>query len=181
MWDFIARVAPFRTFLKIYSALIMCIDAVFCYVFCLVSIFQSLLNSILPPAMKSVRDEVTVIVGAGRGIGREIALTLGSLGASVVCVDKNMQSAEQTKKAIQTQGGRAFAYKLDVTNRELVKQTISFITDQVGQIGMLFHCCSIPSPRALTAAATPISSIIDVGVTSHFWVKFTSSNMNIDL
>jgi 3-oxoacyl-[acyl-carrier protein] reductase len=58
---------------------------------------------------------IAVVTGAGRGIGRAVALRLARNGAGVVCVDRDGASAEATADAA---GGRAFV--CDVSDREAV-------------------------------------------------------------
>jgi len=36
---------------------------------------------------------------------------------------------------------------------------------------MLFHCCGLPSPRALVQESSEVRDIMDVSVISHFWVS----------
>ena len=60
-------------------------------------------------------DGLTAIVtGAGRGIGREVALGLGRLGADVTVTDIDGANAEVTGGAIREQGGSARAAQLDI-------------------------------------------------------------------
>ncbi len=50
--------------------------------------------------------QVAVITGAGRGIGRAVALTLAELGATTVLCGRSRAALEQTANAIQTSGGQ---------------------------------------------------------------------------
>ncbi len=63
----------------------------------------------------------------GHGIGQALALQLADLGAKVVCWDINEQSAEETALQIGSDGGTAWAYHCDVSDRdqvaEVAKQT----------------------------------------------------------
>ncbi len=73
-----------------------------------------------------LKDRVAIVVGAGQspgegiGNGRATALTFAREGARVLCVDHNLQSAQETVDLIGAKGGTAVAFKADVTkNTEL--------------------------------------------------------------
>src|ERR1700682_3723820 len=57
-----------------------------------------------------------IVVGAGSGIGRAIALAFGAVGAIVGCVDRSAETAQATMREIRAAGGRAEAITCDVTS-----------------------------------------------------------------
>src|SRR5215218_9491589 len=59
-----------------------------------------------------------VVTGAGRGIGRGIALRLAADGHAVAVSDVNKAGAEAVAEEITTAGGRALAVSTDVTDRD---------------------------------------------------------------
>ena len=61
-----------------------------------------------------------VVTGAGRGIGRGIALRLAGDGHAVAVSDVNKAGAEAVAEEITTAGGRALAVSTDVTDRDAV-------------------------------------------------------------
>ncbi|MBU4075532.1 MAG: SDR family NAD(P)-dependent oxidoreductase, partial [Euryarchaeota archaeon] len=71
-----------------------------------------------------VKDKVTIITGAGSGIGRGTALLFGREGAKVVVADVNEKGGEETANEIRQNGGEAFFARLDVSNREQVKNVV---------------------------------------------------------
>ncbi len=73
-----------------------------------------------------------LVVGAGSGIGRAIALSFAAVGASVGCVDIADDGASETSERIVANGGRAAAFSCDVTSEEAVNQTV---TRFVGEFG----------------------------------------------
>jgi NAD(P)-dependent dehydrogenase (short-subunit alcohol dehydrogenase family) len=73
-----------------------------------------------------LKDRVAIVVGAGQspgegiGNGRATAVTFAREGAKVLCVDHNLDSAQETVELIAASGGTAQAFKADVTvNAEL--------------------------------------------------------------
>ena len=111
-----------------------------------------------------LEGKVAVVTGASRGIGRADALALAEAGADVVITDiliesdedskkeaqklgplsQVMQStkvvyAEKTAKEIQEMGRRSFAIKMDVTNREQVKEVFQKVYEEFGRIDILIN------------------------------------------
>ena len=68
-----------------------------------------------------LKDRIAIVVGAGQspgegiGNGRATALTFAREGAKVLCVDHNLESAQETVDMIAAKGGTAVAFKADVT------------------------------------------------------------------
>ena len=61
--------------------------------------------------------KVAVVTGAGRGIGRGVALALAGEGAAVGCLGRTLETLAGTTDAIERAGGRAVAVRCDVTSR----------------------------------------------------------------
>lgn len=60
------------------------------------------------------------VIGAGRGIGKEIAVQLSQLGVIVACVDINAENCNATVQCIIQLSGNAKPYICDVTNEDQV-------------------------------------------------------------
>ncbi|MEZ6031308.1 MAG: SDR family NAD(P)-dependent oxidoreductase [Hyphomonadaceae bacterium] len=73
---------------------------------------------------RRLEGKTAVIVGAGQtpgetiGNGRAMAVLFAREGAHVMCVDRNLASAEETVAQIAGEGGQAFAFEADVTKAE---------------------------------------------------------------
>ena len=71
---------------------------------------------------KRLAGKTAIIVGAGQtpgetiGNGRAMAMLFAREGANVMCVDRRLDSAEETARMIADEGGKAFAFEADVTN-----------------------------------------------------------------
>lgn len=111
-------------------------------------------------------------MGSSRGLGRELALKLGKLRSTVICIDIHSPELDRTSHTVKASGGSSSYYQCDVTNKEQVERTISTIAREVGDVTMLFHCCSIPSPRAIVTNPPSVKQTIDVSITSYFHVSF---------
>ncbi|MEV5900386.1 SDR family oxidoreductase [Streptomyces sp. NBC_00015] len=100
------------------------------------------------------REQVSLITGASRGIGRALALTLAERGGTVVVnYKKNADLAQKTVAEVEEAGGRGFAVQADVETTE----GVTTLFDEVAQrCGRLDHFVS-------NAAASAFKSIVDLG------------------
>lgn len=134
------------------------------------AILIALYRTFRPPPLKSLHGEIAMVVGAGRGVGRELAIHLSQLGVIVACIDINAETCKATAQRASQMLGTARAYTCNVTNKEEVAKTVNIIRSNLGEITMLFHCCGVPSPRALLQDSPTIRQIMDLSVLSHFWL-----------
>lgn len=95
--------------------------------------------------MTKLTNKVAMITGAGGGIGRASALKMASEGASVMCADINMQSAEGTVALIMENGGVADAIGLDVSESGQVADAISQTVSKMGALNILFNNAGVGS------------------------------------
>lgn len=85
------------------------------------------------------QDDVVVVTGASRGIGREIALQFGNEGAKVACIATSEANAAGTADAVMSAGGAAKAYGLDVSDAEAVKAVFAQIEEDFGAVTVLVN------------------------------------------
>ena len=92
-----------------------------------------------------LKDRIAIVVGAGQspgegvGNGRATALTFGREGAKVLCVDHNLQSAQETADMITAKQGTAFALKTDVTKAADIKAMVADAHKRWGRIDILHN------------------------------------------
>jgi len=92
-----------------------------------------------------LKDKVAIVVGAGQspgegmGNGRATALTFGREGAKVLCVDRNLASAEETAGMITAKGGVAAACQADVTKDTDIKAMVQDAMKRWGRIDVLHN------------------------------------------
>ncbi len=87
--------------------------------------------------------QVVLVTGAGRGIGRGIALAFGAEGAVVVVNDIEQSSAEGTAKEIESAGGRAAALAADVAERDAAEAMVAAVIAEHGQLDVLVNNAGI--------------------------------------
>ncbi len=82
-------------------------------------------------------DQISVVTGAGRGIGREIALTHAREGAHVALLARTATEIETAVAEIAAAGGTARAYVVDITDLAAVEKTFAAIEKDLGPIDVL--------------------------------------------
>lgn len=88
--------------------------------------------------------KVALVTGAGRGIGRAIALKLSSLGASIVINYRNSEKeAQELIDEIKTQGGEAFAVQGDVSSFSDAQKVVKFAVERFGRLDILVNNAGI--------------------------------------
>jgi NAD(P)-dependent dehydrogenase (short-subunit alcohol dehydrogenase family) len=84
-----------------------------------------------------------IVTGAGRGVGRAIALELGRLGAAVVVADVDAELAGRTADELASLGYRALAVHANVTGRDDREAMVSRAMDAFGRIDVLVNNAGI--------------------------------------
>jgi meso-butanediol dehydrogenase / (S,S)-butanediol dehydrogenase / diacetyl reductase len=106
-----------------------------------------------------------VVTGAGRGIGRAIALRLARDGHAVAVNDVNKAGAEAVAEEITAVGGRAVAVPADVADRDAVFAMVDRVTTELGSLDVMVANAGIAQVKALLEV-TPddLRKIFDVNV-----------------
>jgi 3-oxoacyl-[acyl-carrier protein] reductase len=85
-------------------------------------------------------NQVAIVTGAGRGIGRAIALRFASEGARVACVSRTEQNASRVTDEINAlRANAARAYAVDVADHAAVQKVGSKILDDFGRVDILVN------------------------------------------
>ncbi|MBI4353814.1 MAG: 3-oxoacyl-[acyl-carrier-protein] reductase [Candidatus Omnitrophica bacterium] len=88
-------------------------------------------------------NQVALVTGGARGIGKEIAALLAKEGADLALFDVNAQVLEQTAAELRALGRRAEGFVVDVTNASVVEEAVSKILDKLGKIDILVNNAGI--------------------------------------
>lgn len=82
--------------------------------------------------------KIALVTGAGRGMGRAIALELARGGCAVaVNYNRSSLAAEELVRQIESNGGRAVAVKADVSSSEEVREMFKTVTAKLGAVEIL--------------------------------------------
>ncbi|HLH55514.1 MAG TPA: 3-oxoacyl-[acyl-carrier-protein] reductase [Verrucomicrobiae bacterium] len=89
--------------------------------------------------MSQLSNQVAVVTGAGRGIGRAVALKFASEGADVVCVSRTVENAEKIAGEIRGIGRKAWAHAVDVSNAAEVGAAVDQVLTEAGKVDILVN------------------------------------------
>ncbi len=115
-----------------------------------------------------LKGHVAVVTGAGRGIGRQLCLTLATEGVCVGVNDLFADRAEAVAAEIRLAGGEAIALPADVTNEEDVRETFVRATKEWGRLDLLVNNAGIAVPQP-TEEAMAAGGAHFVDTTSDQW------------
>jgi 2-deoxy-D-gluconate 3-dehydrogenase len=94
-------------------------------------------------------SKVAVVTGAGRGLGKEIALALASAGANIGLMARTMSQLEETAREIEDYGRKAVVIPLDVAKSEEVDHAIENVTQNLGPVDILVNNAGITEQKPL--------------------------------
>ena len=89
--------------------------------------------------MSQLANQIAVVTGAGRGIGRAIALKFAAEGASVVCVSRTAGNAEKVAEEVRALGPKAWAQALDVADPVAVNGMAERVLAECGRVDVLVN------------------------------------------
>lgn len=92
-----------------------------------------------PPIVVDLKDQVALVTGASRGIGKAIALALAGAGAKVACVARSVDKLAETVEAIRAAGGIAEVFACDVTSGENVDKVVDEVVAKWGKLHILVN------------------------------------------
>jgi 3-oxoacyl-[acyl-carrier protein] reductase len=89
--------------------------------------------------MSQLANQIAVITGAGRGIGRAIALKFAAEGADVVCVSRTAENSEKVAGEVRGLGRKAWAHAVDVSDPKAVEAAAEKILADCGKVNVLVN------------------------------------------
>ena len=93
--------------------------------------------------MPLLEEKVSLVTGAGNGIGRGIALRFAEEGAVVGVMDLDLESCERVTEEIKQGGGRSLALAGDVSRADEVRSAVRALSDEFGPPTVLVHNAAV--------------------------------------
>jgi 3-oxoacyl-[acyl-carrier protein] reductase len=89
--------------------------------------------------MNQLTGQIAIVTGAGRGIGRAIALKFAGEGAAIVCVSRTLENAERVAQEVRALGQNAWAHAVDVADPGAVNAAAETILAATGRVDILVN------------------------------------------
>lgn len=105
--------------------------------------------------MSSLQGRVALVTGAGKGIGRAIAIAYAAQGAAVCCAGRTLADLEAVAGEIRAAGGRAIAVGVDVTQEEAVDLMVHATTEAFGRLDIVVINAGVTAEGAPVESSDP--------------------------
>jgi NAD(P)-dependent dehydrogenase (short-subunit alcohol dehydrogenase family) len=115
-------------------------------------------------------SKTALISGAGGGICRAIAVAFAEAGASVACVDINIETARETARLVEAAGAKAIARHCNVADEADVQTVTKAAHDEFGRLDILVSGAAPHDPGG-TVIETPLAEwqmVVDINLTGAF-------------
>jgi 3-oxoacyl-[acyl-carrier protein] reductase len=93
--------------------------------------------------MSQLANQIAVVTGAGRGIGRAIALKFAAAGADIVCVSRTADNSEKVALEIRALGRKAWPHAVDASDAAAVAAVAEAILAETGRVDILVNNAGI--------------------------------------
>lgn len=121
--------------------------------------------------MSEFQEKVVLVTGAGRGLGRAVAMAFAAQGAIVAANDINPISLDELVAQCTATGGRAHAYCFDIAKRMPVIALVSQVVEEWGRIDIVINNAAVgPQAALLDMDEWDWQRTLDVNLSGAFFV-----------
>jgi NAD(P)-dependent dehydrogenase (short-subunit alcohol dehydrogenase family) len=121
--------------------------------------------------MEDLRGKVVLITGAARGMGRLHAANFGREGSTIVMTDVDEAELRVAADELEARGCNAYAYKLDVSNREACFELVEKVNAEVGPVDVLVNNAGITECYAvLDLTESAVRRMVEVNYFGYVWM-----------
>jgi NAD(P)-dependent dehydrogenase (short-subunit alcohol dehydrogenase family) len=114
-------------------------------------------------------ENVVLVTGGGRGIGRAVCVRLARAGSQIVAVSRTVGELNETKASVERAGGRCHIQPADVGVQDAVRSLVDEVVQRFGCIDTLVNCAGIAPRCAIEELTTDLfEKILAVNVRSTY-------------
>lgn len=88
-------------------------------------------------------NKVAIVTGAGRGIGKAIAIALAREGANIIAIDIDIQTVEEVAREIKSLDRQALAIQVDVSDSKEVNRMVQSVLKKFKRVDILVNNAAI--------------------------------------
>ena len=119
--------------------------------------------------MNQLANQIAVVTGAGRGIGRAIALKFAAEGTDVVCVSRTAENSEKVAGEVRALGRKAWAHAVDVADSASVNAATEKILAEAGRVDILVNNAGVTRDGLLMRMSdTDWDTVLDTNLKGAF-------------
>ncbi|MCB1644665.1 MAG: SDR family NAD(P)-dependent oxidoreductase [Pseudomonadales bacterium] len=123
----------------------------------------------LPNFSTDLSGEVALVTGTTSGLGRRFAQVLAAAGASVIVTGRREERLQELVTEITSNGGKAFAVKLDMTDNDSIIGAVQAAEDHFGTVTILVNNAGVPdAQRAHKMSNELIDTVFDTNLRGPF-------------
>ncbi|MBW2028114.1 MAG: SDR family oxidoreductase [Deltaproteobacteria bacterium] len=111
-------------------------------------------------------DQIAIVTGAARGVGKEIARRFVQSGAFTILIDIDLKETEQVAQQLNEGGPHAQAFRSDVSKIHEVEKVFNQVIDQYGRIDILVN-----------NAAVFAESVLIMDIEDQEWDRVLNTNL----
>jgi NAD(P)-dependent dehydrogenase (short-subunit alcohol dehydrogenase family) len=112
----------------------------------------------------SLKGRTALVTGAGRGIGRAIALELAERGVSVALVARSSNELTDSATAVRDLGGSAVVIQADIAEPNQLTRSVAHARDELGVVDILINNAATVSPLGPSATIDPAGWAAAIGL-----------------
>ena len=114
--------------------------------------------------------KISLVTGAGGGLGSRIALALGAYGSDVIVAGRTLASTEQTRDAVKALGRRSVSVHADLTSVPAIDAMVSKAVEEFGRIDILVNNAGVNIPQyAVDVTEQAWDTVFDVNLKGVFF------------
>lgn len=128
----------------------------------------------------SLTDQVALVTGAARGLGRAIALALANAGADVALGLRRAGTADDLVATIESMGRRALAVPMDVRDLDQISSAVDAVVEHFGHLDILVNNAGLgPSNLAADVTEADFDLTMDINVKGLFFASQAAGRVMI--